>query len=92
MIRVGGTDSATGQRYILLILQPENIERMQNGEPVAVSLQMLAPDAITQPVELIIEAPKSLEAFMERQKQIAANATLQGVRPKHIPAPPQRKM
>lgn len=83
MLRLSGT-TPDGQRVVILVLQPENVARMRDGDPVFIDIQRLAPDLITAPLYVRIEAPKNYEATV---REYAAMGVEDGAKINIIPAP-----
>lgn len=68
MIRVKGT-RADGTPMILLVLEPENLERLVDDQPITIDLQYLAPaGVITRRLELVLIAAKDRADFVRIAK------------------------
>lgn len=89
MIKVNGKDSGTGIRYVLIVLNPEQMKDLRGGATIAVDIQRGHQDVVSAPLEVVIEGPR---AFKRRAKELADAAATQGIAPKRVSKMPRRRM
>lgn len=77
----------SGQHVIVLVLEPSNIERMRAGEPIQLDLQPYSGGLLTQPLQLVIDAPKDAAAFDAVVQAVTRQATEDGAKINIVPKP-----